>query len=151
MKRKPHRISFTVTCCLSIAIAALYALALCGCQSQPSRSQTLTIKACTINLIGATNGCPLVAGDLWCQAMAIETRGSETQSAGQRVDPSVDVTAPAGPLAEGIRAVGKVGVEAVKASASKAGSGASAAEADCPDGNCRGGADCPDCGGGAGR
>lgn len=101
------------------AVAALgLAAALAGCGTvTPSRSQSLALKDCTINIYGsgngATNDVPRV--DIASQAMQVENSGSETQTATPQyttdVKPDVDLNYN----------------DALSAGASAAGSGANAA------------------------
>ena len=70
--------------CAAVLMAALCA-ALCGClgTTTPSRSQTLTISDCTINIFGSwDNGTTneVARVDIGTQAMAIETSGTENQT-----------------------------------------------------------------------
>jgi hypothetical protein len=82
------------------AIAALVALALAGCgTTTPSRSQTLTFDDCTFNIYGGgadTNDVARV--EIGSQAMAIDTSGTETQTATPSyttdVKPDIDVSVP---------------------------------------------------------
>lgn len=75
---------------LVFAGLCLYALLTAGCASQPSRAQTMTIRDNHINVYLAravpapaqpadSNAAPAgaVAGDVFCQAMMIETGGNE--------------------------------------------------------------------------
>ena len=82
------------------ALAAVAALALAGCgTTTPSRSQTLTFDDCTFNIYGGgadTNDVARV--EIGSQAMAIETSGTETQTATPSyttdVKPDIDVSVP---------------------------------------------------------
>lgn len=80
-----------------IAIACLSVL-FAGCQgtSTPSRSQTLTIKDCTINVYGSGTETNEVARvEIATQAMSIENSGTESQTATPTqttdVKPDIDV------------------------------------------------------------
>jgi len=83
----------------AVALALALAAALCGCgTTTPSRSQTINIRDCTVNVIGsgdngATNEVPRV--DIISQGMQIETSGTETQTASPSyttdVKPDVDL------------------------------------------------------------
>lgn len=80
-----------------IAIACLSVL-LTGCMgtTTPSRSQTLTIKDCTINVYGCGTETNEVARvELATQAMSIENSGTETQTSSPTqttdVKPDIDV------------------------------------------------------------
>lgn len=86
--------------CKTCAIALTFVLAatLCGCGTvTPSRSQTLTLKACTINIYGSGNGTTndVARVDIASQAMSIENSGTETQTATPQyttdVKPDVDL------------------------------------------------------------
>lgn len=68
----------------AIALALVVAATLCGCGTvTPSRSQTLTLKDCTINIYGSGNGTTndVARVDIASQAMSIENSGTETQTA----------------------------------------------------------------------
>ncbi len=82
----------------AIALAFVVAATLCGCGTvTPSRSQTLTIKDCTINIYGSGNGTTndVARVDIASQAMSIENSGTETQTATPQyttdVKPDVDL------------------------------------------------------------
>ncbi|MGM9863777.1 MAG: hypothetical protein ACI305_05915 [Lepagella sp.] len=78
------------------AIALAFAfLALVGCQQVPSRSQTLTMRDCVVNIYGcgdSTNAVPMV--EIATQAMSVENSGTETLTPSQTTDtkPDIDVT-----------------------------------------------------------
>ena len=84
------------------ALAAVAALALAGCgTTTPSRSQTLTFDDCTFNIYGGGEGPKtndVARVEIGSQAMAIETSGTETQTATPSyttdVKPDIDVSAP---------------------------------------------------------
>lgn len=87
--------------CAAFALAFGVAAALAGCQglTSPSRSQSLTISDCTINIYGGgekTNEVACV--EIASQAMSIENSGSESQTATPTqttdVKPDIDVTVP---------------------------------------------------------
>ena len=83
----------------AIALALIVATTLCGCgTTTPSRSQTLTMKDCTVNIygsgdLGTTNDVARV--DIASQNMMIENSGTETQTATPQyttdVKPDIDV------------------------------------------------------------
>lgn len=82
----------------AIALAILVAATLCGCgTTTPSRSQTLTLKDCIINIYGSGNGTTndVARVDIASQAMSIENSGTETQTATPQyttdVKPDVDL------------------------------------------------------------
>ena len=82
----------------AIALALVVTATLCGCGTvTPSRSQTLTIKDCTINIYGSGNGTTndVARVDIASQAMSIENSGTETQTATPQyttdVKPDVDL------------------------------------------------------------
>ena len=106
-----------------LALLALCALFCGGCQMQPSRSQTLRFTDCSvrINVYGGSATNRLCAGDILCQAMSIETGGSESQSQTETVAPSVTVPAALDPVSAGIQAGASVATTAIKASAKTTG------------------------------
>lgn len=82
--------------CALVAFCGVFAV---GCQglTSPSRSQTLTLEGCTINIYGSgpdTNDIARV--EIATQAMSIESSGTETQSLAPTlttdVNPDVDLT-----------------------------------------------------------
>ena len=82
----------------AIILALVVAATLCGCGTvTPSRSQTLTLKDCTINIYGSGNGQTndVARVDIASQAMSIENSGTETQTATPQyttdVKPDVDL------------------------------------------------------------
>lgn len=82
----------------AIVLALVVAATLCGCGTvTPSRSQTLTLKDCTINIYGSGNGTTndVARVDIASQAMSIENSGTETQTATPQyttdVKPDVDL------------------------------------------------------------
>jgi hypothetical protein len=82
----------------AVALALLVAATLCGCGTvTPSRSQTLTLKDCTINIYGSGNGMTndVARVEIASQAMSIENSGTETQTATPQyttdVKPDVDL------------------------------------------------------------
>ena len=82
----------------AVALALLVAATLCGCGTvTPSRSQTLTLKDCTINIYGSGNGQTndVARVEIASQAMSIENSGTETQTATPQyttdVKPDVDL------------------------------------------------------------
>lgn len=130
-----------------VAACAVILLAVAGCQSVPSRSQTLTIKDCTINVYKGSAGADtnLVATvEIGTQTMAIENSGTETQSPTQTTDtkPDVDVSvgaAQGGGILETAAAAGVKRLLAPTANAVGTGSSASVTTG-CEDGSCA-----PDC------
>lgn len=80
----------------AVVAALLSAVALFGCNQVPSRSQTLTMRECTINVYGAMSNDTnrVTAVDIATQAMSIENSGTETFTPTQTTDvkPDVDVT-----------------------------------------------------------
>lgn len=84
--------------CAVVLCGGVLAAGLSGCQglTSPSRSQTLTLDRCTINIYGGgkyTNDVAQV--EIASQAMSIENSGSETQTATPTqttdVKPDIDV------------------------------------------------------------
>jgi hypothetical protein len=101
------------------ALLAMIALALAmasGCATQPSRAQTMTIRDNVINVfvqprlpgvaVCDTNAVPsgVAGGDTLCQAMMIETGGSESNNQNASTDPAL--TLPVGDTA--ISAIGEM-------------------------------------------
>jgi len=87
--------------CAAVALACGVAAALVGCQglTSPSRSQSLTISDCTINVYGCgTETNDVARVEIASQAMSIENSGSETQTATPTqttdVKPDIDVSVP---------------------------------------------------------
>ena len=82
----------------AVALFAAMSVVMCGCMgtSTPSRSQTLTIKDCTINVYGCgTETNDVARVELATQAMSIENSGTETQTSSPTqttdVKPDIDV------------------------------------------------------------
>ena len=109
----------------AIALALIIAATLCGCQglTSPSRSQTLTMKDCTVNIygsgdLGTTNDVARV--EIASQAMSIENSGTETQTATPTqttdVKPDVDLNYndPAKAAADSAGGVAESAVELIK-------------------------------------
>lgn len=75
-------------------------LAICGCQSTPSRAQTQTIKDCTFYVMvppagQQTNSQPVAVGtvgDLFSQNMVIENSGTESLTPTQTVSPTTTLS-----------------------------------------------------------
>ena len=108
----------------AIAIAFVLAATLCGCGTvTPSRSQTLTLKDCTINIYGSGNGQTndVARVEIASQAMQIETSGTETQTATPQyttdVKPDVDVNynGPTKSVADASQGVLESAVNVIKA------------------------------------
>lgn len=126
-----------------IAVCAALVLMLAGCQQVPSRSQTLTLRDCTINVYkGSAADTNLVAAvEIGTQTMAIENSGTETQTPTQTTDtkPDVDVSvgaAQGGGLLETAAAAGVKHLLAPSASAVGTGSSASVNSSGCAGGTC---------------
>jgi len=127
-----------------VAACAVILLAVAGCQSVPSRSQTLTIKDCTINVYKGNAGSDtnlVAAVEIGTQTMAIENSGTETQSPTQTTDtkPDVDVSvgaAQGGGILETAAAAGVKRLLAPTANAVGTGSSASVTASGCEDGSC---------------
>lgn len=109
----------------AIALALVLAATMCGCQglTSPSRSQTLTMKDCIVNIygsgdLGTTNDVARV--EIASQAMMIENSGTETQTATPTqttdVKPDVDLNYndPAKAAADGATGVAESAVELIK-------------------------------------
>ena len=82
----------------AVALFAAMSVVMFGCMgtSTPSRSQTLTIKDCTINVYGCgTETNDVARVELATQAMSIENSGTETQTSSPTqttdVKPDIDV------------------------------------------------------------
>ena len=108
----------------AVALALLVAATLCGCGTvTPSRSQTLTLKDCTINIYGSGNGQTndVARVDIASQAMSIENSGTETQTATPQyttdVKPDVDVNynGPTKSVADASQGVLESAVNVIKA------------------------------------
>lgn len=113
------------------AVAALAALTLLaiGCQQVPSRSQTLTIRDCTVNVYGGSDTNHVASVEIGTQAMSIENSGTETQSPTQTTDtkPDVDVSVGAAKGGGILETAAAAGIDRLKApSANAVGSGSSA-------------------------
>lgn len=129
----------------AIAVA-LFASALfaAGCMgtTTPSRSQTLCIKDCTINVYGCgteTNEVPRI--ELATQAMSIENSGTETQTASPTnttdIKPQTDVNTTGGRTAGVLETALQAGASALMSKPSGTGSAATAPSgAACADGSC---------------
>lgn len=109
----------------AVALALVLAATLCGCMgtSTPSRSQTLTMKDCIVNIygsgdLGTTNDVARV--EIASQAMAIENSGTETQTSTPTqttdVKPDVDLNYndPAKAAADSAGGVAESAVELIK-------------------------------------
>ena len=109
----------------AIALALVIAATMCGCMgtSTPSRSQTLTMKDCIVNIygsgdLGTTNDVARV--EIASQAMMIENSGTETQTATPTqttdVKPDIDLNYndPAKAAADSAGGVAESAVELIK-------------------------------------
>ena len=109
----------------AIALALILAATMCGCMgtSPPSRSQTLTMRDCTVNIygsgdLGTTNDVARV--DIASQNMMIENSGTETQTATPTqttdVKPDIDLNynGPAKAAADSAGGVAESAVELIK-------------------------------------
>ena len=108
----------------AVALALIVAATLCGCGTvTPSRSQTLTLKDCTINIYGSGNGQTndVARVEIASQAMSIENSGTETQTATPQyttdVKPDVDVNynGPTKSVADASQGVLESAVNVIKA------------------------------------
>lgn len=108
----------------AVALALIVAATLCGCGTvTPSRSQTLTLKECTINIYGSGNGQTneVARVEIASQAMSIENSGTETQTATPQyttdVKPDVDVNynGPTKSVADASQGVLESAVNVIKA------------------------------------
>ena len=106
----------------AVALTLLFAATLCGCGTvTPSRSQTLTLKDCTINIYGSGEGTTndVARVEIASQAMQIETSGTETQTATPQyttdVKPDVDVNynGPTKTVADGAGGIVEKAVDAL--------------------------------------
>ena len=142
-----------------VLIAAMVALT--GCQSTPSRSQTQTIRDCTFYVYLPQGADPTNAaaeatapagtvGDLFCQAMMIENSGSESLAPQHTISPTTDLSYGVGTgggstwgelfsgmksLFSGGTATGTTGGTSATATATPSAASASAA-GNCADGTC---------------
>lgn len=94
----------TVKKSIQTGIALVAAMvALTGCQSTPSRSQTQTIKDCTFyvfvpqgqnatNVTAESGGSTGTIGDLFSQNMMIENSGSESLAPQHTISPTTDLS-----------------------------------------------------------
>ena len=109
----------------AVALALVLAATMCGCMgtSTPSRSQTLTMRDCTVNIygsgdLGTTNDVARV--DIASQNMMIENSGTETQTATPTqttdVKPDIDLNynGPAKAAADSAGGVAESAVELIK-------------------------------------
>lgn len=121
-----------------VAIAlALISAALIGCQQVPSRSQTLTMRDCIVNIYGcgdSTNAVPTV--EIATQAMSVENSGTETMTPTNDIKPDLDVSVPVN-RAGAAQSIGSTIGDAVAGLISGV-SGASSTNktAECADGSC---------------
>ncbi len=143
---------------LTLAIAAGVALALVCCTgcitpgSQPAKSQTMTVRDCTITFNvtggGETNGVPFSLGDLIAQNQSLESTGTETYSPTatptQTISPQTTATlSRAGASTDALTSLLKAGVQSLtsgSASSASSDSDSSSSTAgtasDCSDGSC---------------
>lgn len=112
----------TKACAIVIAMtAAMVAISGCMGTTTPSRSQTLTLDHCTVNIYGSGDGTTndVARVEIASQAMSVENSGTETQTATPTqttdVKPDIDVD-----------------VSASKATGAQLG----AVKDDCADGSC---------------
>jgi len=108
----------------AIALALVLAATMCGCMgtSTPSRSQTLTLRDCTVNIYGSGDGTTndVARVEIASQAMSIENSGTETQSATPTqttdVKPDIDLNynGPAKAAADSAGGVAESAVELIK-------------------------------------
>ncbi len=138
----------------ALAGAALALLCCTGCVSpgsQPAKSQTMTVRDCTITFNvtggGETNSVPFSVGDMIAQNQYLESSGTETYSPTatptQTISPQTTATlSKAGASTDALTSLLKAGANAlssVSASSSSSSSEASSSasgEADCADGTC---------------
>jgi hypothetical protein len=114
----------------AIALALVLAATMCGCQglTSPSRSQTLTMRDCTVNIygsgdLGTTNDVARV--DIASQNMMIENSGTESQTSTPTqttdVNPDIDVNynGPTKSVADASQGVLESAVNVIKAATDK--------------------------------
>lgn len=80
-----------------------------GCNSVPSRSQTINVSDCAITVYGTTADCrtnEVAAVELITQAMSIENSGSESITPTADFRPDVDVSIPVNKANAGTSAAG---------------------------------------------
>lgn len=107
----------------AVALALLVAATLCGCGTvTPSRSQTLTLRDCTVNIYGSGDGTTndVARVEIASQAMSIENSGTETQTATPQyttdVKPDIDLNynGPTKAAADSAGGVAESAVELIK-------------------------------------
>jgi hypothetical protein len=107
----------------AIALALVLAATLCGCgTTTPSRSQTLTLRDCTVNIYGSGDGTTndVARVEIASQAMSIENSGTETQTATPQyttdVKPDIDLNYndPAKAAADSAGGVAESAVDLIK-------------------------------------
>lgn len=114
----------------AIALALVIAATLCGCMgtTTPSRSQTLTMRDCTVNIygsgdLGTTNDVARV--DIASQNMMIENSGTESQTATPTqttdVKPDIDLNYndPAKAAADSAGGVAESAVDLIKSASAE--------------------------------
>lgn len=136
-ERKARMASVAKTASACVALLLLAA----GCQQVPSRSQTLTVRDCTINVYGGSDTNHVASVEIGTQAMAIENNGTETMTPTQTTDvkPDVDVSvgaAKGGGILETAAAAGVQRLLAPSASATGVGSTATVNSSSCEGGDC---------------
>lgn len=120
----------------NLCAIALLALVLAGCQQIPSRSQTLTVRDCTITVYGggATTNCT-PAVEVATQAMAIENSGTESITPTNDVKPALEVSVPVN-KAGAAQTIGSAIGDAVAGLITGTTTSTTTTKTDCPDGNC---------------
>lgn len=126
---------------VTLFASALFAAGCMG-TTTPSRSQTLCIKDCTINVYGCgteTNEVPRI--ELATQAMSIDNSGTETQTTSPTnttdIKPQTDVNTTGGRTAGILETALQAGASALMSKSSGTGSAATAPSgAACADGSC---------------
>ena len=109
----------------AVVLALVIAATLCGCMgtSTPSRSQTLTMRDCTVNIYGSGDGTTndVARVEIASQAMSIENSGTESQTATPTqttdVKPDIDVNynGPTKSVADASQGVLESAVNVIKA------------------------------------
>ena len=129
----------------AVACIALLLLA-AGCQQLPSRSQTLTLRDCVINVYGGSDTNHVASVEIGTQAMAIENNGTETMTPTQTTDvkPDIDVSVGAAKGGGILETAASAGISKLTAPSANAVSASSAASVECTDGSCTPGGMCAD-------
>ena len=129
----------------AVACIALLLLA-AGCQQVPSRSQTLTLRDCVVNVYGGSDTNHVASVEIGTQAMAIENNGTETMTPTQTTDvkPDIDVSVGAAKGGGILETAAAAGINKLMAPSANAVGSGSTASVECTDGSCTPGGMCAD-------